>query len=751
VIRFGLHLTFRGGREAVARLVVTTVAVALGVGLLLATLASVHAVDAQNARNAWMNSGTPEATAPDAVPSPDPLWGTLATDHYAGRSLIRVDVAATGPDSPVPPGMPRLPGPGEYYASPAMAALLRSAPPEELADRYPGELIGTLGDAALPSPNSLIVVVGRSAEDLSHAAGAVQVTSIATRSPGDCPTCRVGTNTNGIDLLLGVTAVALLFPVLVFIGTAARLSAVRREQRFAAMRLVGATPRQVTVVAAVEATVAAVAGTVLGFAVFTALRTPLSTVPLAGEQFFRSDLALTWVDVVAVAIGVPVAACIAAQLAIRRVRISPLGVSRRTTPRPPRVYRLIPLAAGVAELIWFLDRRPATTNGQLWAYLGGIFVIMLGLVIAGPWLTMVAARALALASNRPPGLLAARRLADDPRSGFRAVSGLTLALFVASTAVAVMTTLTAERGAPTGDVAATRTLVEDFTRGRTWTGDQPKPIDALPAALVADLSSIDGVRGSLAMHTNPIGAEVRFAHFMLTGALVSCQELAALPDLGRCAPGAEVAAVIPWLDAEQTSVDDTVWPTAALSADELADIPVQSLGVSTDGTRAAIERARTALATAFPDRATPSTVAENRADADIARQLAGFQRLALVVTIGSLCIAGCSLAVSVVAGLNDRKRPFSLLRLAGVPLAALRRSMALETAVPLLSVAVVAVGMGFAAAALFLHSQMGYALHPPGAGFWITVGVGLAASLAVVASTMPLLRRLTGPETARNE
>jgi hypothetical protein len=211
-----------------------------------------------------------------------------------------------------------------------------------------------------------------------------------------------------------------------------------------------------------------------------------------------------------------------------------------------------------------------------------------------------------------------------------------------------------------------------------------------------------------------------------------------------------VAAVIPWLDAEQRPLDDMRWPTAPLSAAELADVPIQGLAVSTDGSRSAIESARTAVGMAFPDRAAPTTVAENRADADIARQLAGFQRLALVVTIGSLCIAGCSLAVGVVAGLNDRKRPFALLRLAGVPLAALRRSMALETVVPLLSVAAVAVGMGLVAAALFLRSQMGYALHPPGAGFWITVGVGLAASLAVVASTMPLLRRLTGPETARN-
>jgi hypothetical protein len=48
-------------------------------------------------------------------------------------------------------------------------------------------------------------------------------------------------------------------------------------------------------------------------------------------------------------------------------------------------------------------------------------------------------------------------------------------------------------------------------------------------------------------------------------------------------------------------------------------------------------------------------------------------------------------------------------------------------------------------------SQLHYALQPPGAVYYVTVLAGLAASLGVIASTMPLLRRITGPETARNE
>jgi hypothetical protein len=98
--------------------------------------------------------------------------------------------------------------------------------------------------------------------------------------------------------------------VLIFIATATRLSAARREQRFAAMRLVGARPRQISVIAAVESTVAAAAGVAAGFGLFFALRVPLAGVPFTGEPFFPSDLSLSLRDILAVAIGVPVAAAL---------------------------------------------------------------------------------------------------------------------------------------------------------------------------------------------------------------------------------------------------------------------------------------------------------------------------------------------------------------------------------------------------------------------------------------------------------
>ena len=184
MIGLGLRLAVSGGREAVVRLVILAVAVGLGVGLLLTALSATSAVKAQNARHAWLWTGTASVAAGHAPAGTDPLWWSISGDEFGGQQIVRVDVAATGPTSPVPPGIPRDPAPGQYYASPALASLLRGTPADELADRYQGRLAGPIGDAALPSPNSLYIIVGRTAAQMARTAGTIEVTGIATALPG---------------------------------------------------------------------------------------------------------------------------------------------------------------------------------------------------------------------------------------------------------------------------------------------------------------------------------------------------------------------------------------------------------------------------------------------------------------------------------------------------------------------------------------------------------------------------------------
>src|SRR5689334_16673857 len=362
VIPLGLRLVISGGREAITRLVILAVAVGLGVGLLLTAVAATNAVTAWNNRHAWFWTGT-AWVPPGRATGVASLWWHPRSDIFNGQTINRFDVAATGTSSPVPPGIPRDPGPGQYSASPALAALLRSIPATQLAGRSPAHLPGTIGDAALPSPASLVIIVGRAPAQLAHTPHSVPVTSISTTEVG-WPVPPTEANPKGltytppdsgggkssIDLILSVAALAILAPVLIFIATATRLSAARREERFAAMRLVGATRRQVSLLAATESTAAALLGVAAGFGIFFLLRTPVAGIPFIGAPFFPGDLSLSLLDVLAVAIGVPVSAAVAAWLALRRVHISPLGVARRATPKPPRAWRVLPLLAGPAEL-----------------------------------------------------------------------------------------------------------------------------------------------------------------------------------------------------------------------------------------------------------------------------------------------------------------------------------------------------------------------------------------------------------------
>ncbi|MER7752306.1 FtsX-like permease family protein [Kitasatospora sp. NPDC097643] len=742
VIPFALRLAVSGGREAVARLLMIAAAVAIGVGLLLSTLASLNAVDRANERQLWMNTGVKGGTETAQV---DPLWWYAHGDYYQGKTIFEAEVAPTGPSSPVPPGLTRLPAPGEYYASPALAKLLRDVPAVQLADRLPGRLAGVLGDDALISPDTLSVVIGRTVDEVRAGPHATQVTTIAAAVPADCDNECFGHGVRGdaLTLILSVVAGALIFPVLIFIGTATRLSAATREQRFAAMRLVGATPGQISVISAVESTVAAVIGTVVGFGVYLALRPVVATVPFTGDRFFPADLSLGVVQAVGVALGVPLAAALAARFALRRVVISPLGVSRRVTPRPPSVWRVVPLVLGLAELGYFVDNRPPTTNGQTAAYLTGFLLVMLGLVIAGPWLTMVAARAVARRTSRPAALIAVRRLADDPKAGFRSVAGLVLALFVTTATVCIIGTINENRGVLSGDPQTRKAVV--LTPGDIL---GPRAIDSVPEGVLAETRAVPGYRGLALAHVNPTGiGKDPTDPRPFVPALVLCSELAQAPVLGHCAPGASVAAVpmTQFLDLRGATPEQ--WPTAPVTPEGVAKLPVKMVYVTTDGSPAAMEQVRTVLT-----RAQPTFEARMVEDFGTTSQkeLQGWRQLADVVLLTTLPIAGCSLAVSVVAGLSDRRRPFAMLRLTGAPLRLLQRVIGLESALPLLLVSAFSIGTGFAAAAMFLKSQMKYDLVSPGALYYGLTAFGLVASLGIIASTLPLLKRITGPEAARN-
>jgi hypothetical protein len=248
------------------------------------------------------------------------------------------------------------------------------------------------------------------------------------------------------------------------------------------------------------------------------------------------------------------------------------------------------------------------------------------------------------------------------------------------------------------------------------------------------------------------------ANLAITGpvpaGVISCAQLATVPALGRCPAGAATAAFpSDGFNGPLSGTDATTitWPAANVPATRLDALGVDAINVATNGTTPAVEQARTLLENthAYPAVSAPSTIS------DLVRREnstnSGYQQLANVVILVSLPIAGCTLAAGIAAGLADRKRPFSLLRLTGARLATLRRVVALEGAVPLLSVAAVAIGTGFGAAALFASEAQQHPMVAPGAAYYLLTAAGIVVSLGIIAATFPLLARITGPEAARNE
>jgi len=119
---------------------------------------------------------------------------------------------------------------------------------------------------------------------------------------------------------------------------------------------------------------------------------------------------------------------IAALISLRRVRVSLLGVSRRVTPPPPSAWRVTPLLIGIVLFILGVVLTTKQTIGG--PIFPGLIVILIGLVVGGPWLTAQSARLFGRLVAGSSPLLASRRLADNPKAAFRSVTGLVLAVFL---------------------------------------------------------------------------------------------------------------------------------------------------------------------------------------------------------------------------------------------------------------------------------------------------------------------------------
>ncbi|MQY06401.1 FtsX-like permease family protein [Actinomadura macrotermitis] len=428
-MRTDLEIAWRllrgGGRRGLLGTVLTLAAVAVSTGLLLFSLGAVHAFGERATADAWRHPAAAKGRA-TAVQA-------LSTDYVRGRPITVVDLAALSDDAPVPPGMSRFPRPGETWTSPGLAALMVRLPAAELAGRFPARA-GTLREDALVHPGELVAVVGRAPGDPAMTAPRPERADDVTAPPARIDryaTGAVSTVQQIYQVLAAIAAVLMVVPLLVFGGAAARLTVARRDERLAALRLVGATPGQVVAITVAEAVLTAAAGALAGVALYAPAVPALTHVTIAGGGWYAADLwpPLTWL--LGVLAGVPLLVGVSAVAGLRRVVVSPLGVARRETPPAMRAVRLV--ALGAVLVVFALAGGSLTGLGKAGAVILLVLVALafLAINLAGPWAVALVGRITAATARTPARLLAGRRLLDDPRSAWRTVAGIALTGFVA--------------------------------------------------------------------------------------------------------------------------------------------------------------------------------------------------------------------------------------------------------------------------------------------------------------------------------
>lgn len=766
----GMRLAFSGGRGARIRLLLSALAVGLGVALLLAVAAIPGMAQHRNERlysqyDTFYGSSTAPATSHSV------LIGDADT-VFRGQSIRGRVVRPDGPDAPLPPGVAAYPAPGRMVVSPALKALLSAPGSALLRERLPYPVTGGIGQAGLLGPGQLSFVLG--SDRLSLGTGAVRIDQYGHYYPGK-PMTPV------LLLLCLVGFVVMLTPVGVFLGAAARFGGEQRDRRLAALRLCGADRRMTARAAAGESLAGALLGLVAGVLLFLLGRQWAQSFSVQGVSFFAQDISPQPLLAALVVVAAPVLAVGATLLAMRAVSVDPLGVVRRGGERGRRLWwRLLLPWTGLAVLLWAV-RDPSTLQQNQGVALAsaGLVLLLAGVAALLPWL--VAAVTRRVGGGALSWQLAVRRLQHHSGSAANAVGGIVVAVAGAIALQALFAGVATEYAPPPlAPVQATA-------------GYQAQVTFPEAAATVAEQTA--RFRGS-----PDVKAALGFTRVQLVGGgqamaqlvVADCETLRAFASLPHCADGDFFVAHAGQSDPTRSfrtggqvgfglnasGSAGPAWrlpaPTAAVTA---GPDPLQSGYADGGGAVGEFLATPGAVPTALLntqgstvyidyDQSRPDALDQVRTAAALVSPLAvvsfpgqdqqpnhNFSIVSRALAIGAaitLLLVAASLLVGMLEQLRERRRVLAVLYAFGTARRVIALSVLWQSLLPMALGLLLAVSGGLALGGVLLHlAALPVSFDWGGVG--LMAGLGALSALLVTGLSLPPLLRLMRPGALRHE
>ncbi|MCA1806443.1 MAG: ABC transporter permease [Actinobacteria bacterium] len=737
----------RSFRYSWRRFILVSGAIGVAVVMLLLFVGGLNGLNNRMGSISWQQTIAQAAATPQQENlGVDPLYVALSSgsnvdSFWRDKQIDITRIAASGRSSPQFQGLP-TPSTGEYYVSPGLKKIIDQHPEDSVGRRFGEKLLGLIPNKYVSSPDELSVVSGMNISEAkrleSTGASVIKLYHINHKLTVDSK------YSNLIMWVLYIGLFILLLPIILLVSVAERLGSSQREFRYAALRLMGASKRQIRRIMILESLVASILGIGIGLALYIVTKPLMLEFSFNGMRFWPREVVVPMWQIVGIIVATLVFTVVTNLWFTRRIQTSPLEVSRRAMYSKMHWWRIIMPCVGIGIVGFVASPLFDTTQDSpkdIAAVLifASVIVSSLGLVIAGPYITQKLATLIARHTKHAEILLSMKYIAHNARGVFRSVSGVCVALFVGSFLLACATGMRDYAAQSVNNNGYSRLHSDSVLLG-SYTRSTPLPEKQETA--LRELNYVHSV------------VEVKEVGYSVT--VMSCRVATQYTSI-QCPAGKEYAGV----NFNNIDLSEELFGTT--EAEVYREISGGSPYFSTSETTPNyfmrvnyedIDKLRSFITTHYmQDNSIKAYLFDGKNSSTpfmnpIIDELAELSYVGIAITV---FVAIISLAISTIGGLLERRRSLITLRLAGMTVGGVKRIIVMQSIVPLFSVTVIAAGFGLATGSILVNLLTEESPNIISFSYILMLFGCIATAIMMILLILPSVRLISDPNKMQTE